>query len=65
MDDTRVEEELAHLRRTCDDLSEMVARQERDIARLSRQMALLMERAAAQEQEGTGSAIFAEKPPHW
>ncbi|MEE4119109.1 MAG: SlyX family protein [Paracoccaceae bacterium] len=65
MDDTRVEEELAHLRRTCDDLSEMVARQEREIARLSARVTLLMERAAAQEQEGTGGAVFAETPPHW
>ncbi len=65
MDDTRVEEELAHLRRACDDLSEMVARQEREIASLSARVALLMERAAAQEQEGTGGAVFAETPPHW
>jgi SlyX protein len=65
MDDTRIQEELAHLRRTCDDLSDVVARQEGEIARLSRQVALLMERAAAREEEGTGGAVFSERPPHW
>jgi SlyX protein len=62
---TDVEEELAHLRRTTDELSDIVARQEREIGRLSRQVALLMERAAAQEAEGTGGAVFAERPPHY
>jgi SlyX protein len=65
MTDARVEEELAHLRRATDELSEVVARQEREIARLSRQVGLLMERAAAQEAEGSGGAVFAERPPHF
>ena len=65
MDDTRTEEELAHLRRAVDDLSEVVARQEREIARLTRQVALLMERAAEAEAEDGGGAVFAERPPHW
>lgn len=65
MDDTRMEEELAHLRRAVDDLSEVVARQEGEIARLSRQVALLMERAAEAQAEDGGGAVFAERPPHW
>ena len=65
MDDTRTEEELAHLRRAVDDLSEVVARQEDEIARLTRQVALLMERAAEAEVEAGGGAVFAERPPPW
>ena len=65
MDDTRTEEELAHLRRAVDDLGEVVARQEGEIARLTRQVALLMERAAEAEAEAGGGAVFAERPPHW
>ena len=65
MADTRKEEDLAHLQRTVDDLSEVVARQEREIARLTRQVALLMERAAEAEAEAGGGAVFAERPPHW
>lgn len=65
MADARIEEELAHLRRTTDDLSEVVARQEREIARLGRQLALLMARAAEAEEEGGGGAVFAERPPHY
>ncbi|MEM1431112.1 MAG: SlyX family protein [Pseudomonadota bacterium] len=62
---TRIEEELAHLRRVTDDLSDVVARQEGEIARLVRQVKLLMERAAEAEAADGGTAIFAEKPPHY
>jgi SlyX protein len=65
MTDTRIEEELAHLRRITDELSDVVARQEGEIARLSRQVALLMERAAEVEAAESGGAVFAEKPPHY
>jgi SlyX protein len=65
MDDTRTEEELAHLRRTVDELSDVVARQEGEIARLSRQVALLLKRAAEAETDAGGGAVFAERPPHW
>ena len=65
MTDPRIEEELAHLRRAVDDLSEVVARQETEIARLHRHVALLMERAAEAEAEQGGGAVFAERPPHY
>ncbi|NBC95409.1 MAG: SlyX protein [Deinococcus-Thermus bacterium] len=65
MDDREMQEELAHLRRATDELSEVVARQEREIARLSRQLALLMARAAEDEAERTGGAVFPERPPHY
>ncbi|HPE27079.1 SlyX family protein [Albidovulum sp.] len=62
----RAEEELAHLRRMVDDLSEVVARQSREIDLLTRRIALLMERAAEAEAERTGTIPLADqRPPHW
>ncbi|MCT8330340.1 SlyX family protein [Albidovulum sediminis] len=62
----RAEEELAHLRRTVDDLSEVVARQSREIDLLTRRVLLLMERAAEAEAERSGSVPLADqRPPHW
>lgn len=62
----RAEEELAHLRRAVDDLSDVVARQTREIERLTRRVALLMERAAEAEAAAGGAAAPADqKPPHW
>ncbi|MCV2866174.1 SlyX family protein [Defluviimonas sp. WL0075] len=62
----RAEEELAHLRRIVDDLSEVVARQSRELDLLNRRVALLMERAAEAEAERTGTIPLADqKPPHW
>lgn len=62
----RAEEELAHLRRAVDDLSEVVARQTREIERLGRRVAMLMERAAEAEAAAGGTVPLADqKPPHW
>ena len=49
-DITHLEEQIAHLTRTVDDLSEIVARQEKELTVLTRRMHLVMER---------------EGPPHW
>jgi SlyX protein len=60
----RAEEEIAHLRRAVDELSDVLARQSREIEVLTRRVALLMERAA--EAEDAGSVTLADqKPPHW
>ena len=62
----RIEEDLAHLRRAVDDLSDVVARQAREIEMLTRRLALLMERAAEAEAEAMGTIPLADqKPPHW
>lgn len=62
----RTEEELAHLRRAVDDLSEVVSRQAGEIDLLTRRVRLLMERAAEAEAEAPGTIPFADqKPPHW
>ena len=62
----KAEEEIAHLRRAVDDLSEVIAGQAREIDRLTRRVALLMERAAEAEADASGSIPLADqKPPHW
>lgn len=62
---TRVEERIAHLTRVTDDLSDVIARQEREIARLARLVGLLAEREAESEAEGGGAPLADGKPPHW
>ncbi len=65
-DITALEEKIAHLVRTVDDLSDIVARQEREIVRLNRLMHLVMEREAEREISEGGSVPLADqKPPHW
>ncbi len=50
---TRLEEQVAHLTRVTEDLSDVIARQEAEITRLTRRMSMLMEREAERElQEG-------------
>jgi SlyX protein len=62
-DQTHLEERIAHLTRTVEDLSDVVARQEREIALLTRRVAMLIEREVDRE---TGDAPAANQPPpHW
>jgi SlyX protein len=62
----KAEEEIAHLRRAVDDLSEVVTRQAREIDLLTRRVAMLMQRAAEAEAEASGTVPLADqKPPHW
>ncbi len=69
MSDTRtdkLEETVAHLTRIVEDLSEIVARQEREIDYLKRRVGLLLEREASREVEAGGTIPLADqKPPHW
>ncbi|MCA0273185.1 MAG: SlyX family protein [Proteobacteria bacterium] len=61
-----LEEEVAHLRKSVDDLSDVVARQSREIDLLTRRSAMLMERAAEAEAASSGAVPLADqKPPHW
>lgn len=62
----RTEEEIAHLRRTVDELSEIIARQAGEIDRLARRIGLLIEREAERDADAGGSVSLADqKPPHW
>ncbi|MCA8878876.1 MAG: SlyX family protein [Rhodobacteraceae bacterium] len=67
MDDrTAQEERLAHLERVLADLSDVVARQDREIDRLTRRVELLMSRDAEREIEAGGTVVLGDqKPPHW
>lgn len=63
---TELEEKLAHLERLTEEMSEVMARQDKEIALLSRRVQLLME-AEAERQKHQGEYVFTgeEKPPHY
>lgn len=57
---------VAHLTRSVDDLSDVVARQSREISLLMRRVGMLMEREAEREADGSNSIPLADqRPPHW
>ncbi len=61
-----LEERIAHLTRAVDEMSEVMARQQTEIDRLTRRVHLLMEREAARQQEGSGGVVLGdERPPHY
>lgn len=60
-----LEEQIAHLTRTIDELNEVVTQQQRDIDRLLRQVQMLLDREAQREAEGGGVIIGDERPPHY
>lgn len=61
-----IEERLAHLIRANDELSDEVARQAKAVARLERQVALLIERERGRDEDaGGGVHLGDERPPHW
>ena len=61
-----LEARIAHLIRAVEDLSDVVARQGRDLDRLLRLTQLLAEREAERESDGTGAIPLADqRPPHW
>ncbi len=61
-----LEEHIAHLTRTVEDLSDVVARQEREIAQLTHRVEMLLQREAEREAEGGGGVVLGdERPPHW
>lgn len=63
---TDLEETAAHLTKTVEELSEIVARQDGEIALLTRKVQLLMEREAQREVDGGGAVIMGdERPPHY
>ncbi|SFT01207.1 SlyX protein [Sulfitobacter marinus] len=62
----KLEEQMAYLIRTVDDLSDMVARQENEIAILTRRVYMLMQREGEREAAGNeGVVIGNERPPHY
>lgn len=61
---TLIEERLAHLILTVEEMSDVVARQDREIAVLQRRVQMLMEREAERELAMDAPAAN-QRPPHW
>jgi SlyX protein len=62
----KLEEQMAHLLRSVDDLSDIVASQQNEIDRLNARVELLMRREGEREAAGSGGVIFGdERPPHY
>ena len=59
------EEHVAHLIRAVDELSDMVARQGREIETLTRRVELLMRREAERMADEGVAVPASEKPPHY
>ena len=61
-----LEEQLAHLLRAVDDLSDIVAAQRNEIDRLGARVEMLMRREGEREAAGGGGVVVGdERPPHY
>ncbi len=60
-----IEEKLAHLERAVHELSDVVARQQKDLERALERNQRLMDKLAALESDSGASATAHEKPPHY
>lgn len=61
-----LEEQIAHLTRSVEEMSDVIARQQREIDVLTRRVAMLMQREAERQQDGGGGVVIGdERPPHY
>ena len=61
-----MEEKIAHLTRLTEDLSDIVARQDAELSKLTVQVDRLVLREAAREQDASGGIVLGdERPPHY
>ncbi|MFW2587325.1 SlyX family protein [Sagittula sp. SSi028] len=61
-----LEERIAHLQHTVDELSDIVARQDHELLTLARKVEVLIRREAERQADDPGSAIFTgDRPPHY
>ncbi|MGC3938571.1 SlyX family protein [Roseobacter sp. EG26] len=62
----KLEEQIAHLTRVVDDLSDVIARQETEIATLNRRVFMLMQREGERDAQQSGGVVVGdERPPHY
>lgn len=63
---TSLEEQISHLTRVVDDLSDVVARQEGEITNLTNRVRMLIEREVSRDTDAGGSVTIGNQPPpHW
>jgi SlyX protein len=60
-----IEEKLAHLERAVNELSDVVARQQKELDRATDRHQRLMDKMAAMESDFGASPTAEEKPPHY
>lgn len=61
-----LEEKIAHLTKTVDELSDVVADQQKEITRLATWVQKLVQREAERDQTGGGGHVYSdERPPHY
>jgi SlyX protein len=60
-----IEEKLAHLERAVNELSDVVARQQKELERATDRHQRLLDKMAAMESDFGASATAEEKPPHY
>ena len=61
-----LEEKIAHLAHTVDELSDIVAQQQHEIDTLTRRVHMLMQREGEREAERAGGVVLGdERPPHY
>jgi SlyX protein len=60
-----IEEKLAHLERAVNELSDVVARQQKELDRAGDRHRRLVDKMAAMESDFGASATAEEKPPHY
>ena len=62
----KLEEQIAHLTRTVEELSDVIARQDTELVLLKRRVQMLLEREADRETAGSGGVVLGdERPPHY
>lgn len=62
---TALQERIAHLERALEDISDIAARQSREIEVLQRRVQMLMEREADREIGAAAGPVPIDKPPHY
>ena len=62
----KLEEQIAYLTRTVEELSDVIARQDTELVLLKRRVQMLLEREADRESAGSGGVVLGdERPPHY
>lgn len=63
---SKLEEMVAHLQRSVEEMSDVIAAQGREVDVLNRRVAMLMQREAERQTEGEGGIVVGdERPPHY